>query len=184
MGSGNGIGEVQAYVNSPSRYSREVWAVTEAYAAGESDRSGWRGRWRRPSLETQAYFANRLNAQASAADYASLMARIAENALGPWEQNVRIRRYLEWPTFFTVNQQSLAWLGYKGGSLPGVLTVAYYAQPWDVTRPVVVVLFFRDLPLGTYRQWRRSLPHDELARWLLYEREAIPLLRELLAGER
>lgn len=180
MGSGDGTVEVEEYVADPARYSREVWEATEAYAAGETSTQAWRGRWRRPSLETQAYFSEMLNAEANAADYATLMAQIAENQLGPWEQNVRIRRYLEWPTFFTVNQQTLAWLGYKGGSLPGILTVAYYAQPWDTVRPVVVVLFFRDLPLSTYRQWRRSLPHDELARWLLYEREAIPLLRQIL----
>lgn len=184
MGSGDGRAEVDGYLADPARYSREVWAVTEAYVGGESGSRGWQGRWRRPSLETQAYFAEKLNAQASARDYAGLMAQIAENELGPWEQNVRIRRYLEWPTFFSVNQQALAWLGYKGGSLPGILTVAYYAQPWDAPRPVVVVLFFRDLPLNTYRQWRRTLPHDELARWLLYEREAIPLVRQMLsAGE-
>ena len=78
-------------------------------------------------------------------------------------------------------KEKLAWLGYKGGSLPAVLTVVYYAQPWHTTEPVAVALFFHDLPLETYRQWRRTLPHDELARWLLYEREAIPLVREMLA---
>lgn len=181
MGTGEAIAEVEGYLDDPASYSRDVWAATEAYVAGESATSGWRGRERRPSLETQAYFSEKLNAQASAGDYAALMAQIAENELGPWEQSVRIRRYLEWPTFFDVNQRTLAWLGYKGGSLPGILTVAYYAQPWDAARPVVVVLFFRDLPLSTFRQWRRNLPHDELARWLLYEREAIPLVREMLA---
>lgn len=181
MGTGDAIGEVEGYLEDPASYSRDVWAVTEAYVAGESVTSGWRGRDRRPSLETQAYFSEELNAQASAGDYAALMAQIAENELGPWEQSVRIRRYLEWPTFFDVNQRTLAWLGYKGGSLPGIMTVAYYAQPWDAARPVVVVLFFRDLPLSTFRQWRRNLPHDELARWLLYEREAIPLVREMMA---
>lgn len=183
MGKRDTEPEVDAYLADPARYSREVWAATERYVAGEDGQQGWRGRWRRPSLETQADFSERLNTEASAGDYAGLMAQIAENQLGPWEQNVRIRRYLEWPTFFETNQRTLAWLGYKGGSLPGILTVAYYAQPWDAARPVVVVLFFRELPLDTYRQWRRTLPHDELARWLLYEREAIPLLRAILAAE-
>jgi hypothetical protein len=108
------------------------------------------------------------------------MARIATNQVGPWEQNVRIRRYLEWPTHIPANQEQLAWLGYKGGTLPGTLTVVYYAQPWDRAQPVVVALFFHNLPTDIYRQWRRSLPHDELARWLLRDRQAIPLMDRLI----
>ncbi|MEZ4517743.1 MAG: hypothetical protein R3C44_13260 [Chloroflexota bacterium] len=73
-------------------------------------------------------------------------------------------------------------MGYKNGSLPGVLTTAYYAYRWDDSAPVVVVLFYRELPQQTYRQWRRSLTHDELARWLLSDPQAIPLLQAALAS--
>jgi hypothetical protein len=62
------------------------------------------------------------------------------------------------------------------------LTVTYYAQSWDRARPVVVALFFHDLPTTTFRQWRRQLPHDELARWLLYDRDAIAILQAILSG--
>jgi hypothetical protein len=31
-----------------------------------------------------------------------------------------------------------------------------------------------------YRDWRRNLPHDEFARWLLADPQAIPTLNTLL----
>ena len=82
--------------------------------------------------------------------------------------------------FYAANQELFTNLGYKNGSMPGVLTTAYYAYPQDDLRPVVVVLFFHDLPNQTYRQWRNNLAHDELARWLLSDSEAIAILRNVL----
>ncbi len=165
------------------RYAIEVMNLTAQYAGDADFREeigGWRARAQRPSLSAQRLFAENLNTQGSAQDYANLMARIAGNSLGSWEKSVLIRRYLEWPTFFPANQNLMAWLGYKGGSLPGVLTSTYYAQPWWRTQPVAVALFFRDLPADTYRDWLRDQTHDELARWLLREPEAIPMLKAAL----
>ena len=180
----HGRGAAAGYLAEPLRYGGDATAATLAYRdAAESALSrGWRARDRRPDMEVQMLYSELFNAHASAADYARLMGLIAENQLGTWDHSVLIRRYLEWPTAFPANQ-SLAWLGYKGGSLPGVLTASYYAQPWDRARPVVVALFFHDLPLQTYREWRRSLPNDELARWLLYDAGAIDTLRLILFGE-
>lgn len=178
-----GLAPVEALIAAPQTYSRDVIALTEQYIQDNAFRNElrpWQGRDRRPSLQAQQLFSEYLNAHGTAREYANLMAQIALNTLGPWEESVRIRRYMEWPTHFEDNQQQLAWLGYKGGSLPGVLTVAYYAQPWDAAQPVVVALFFHNLPTDTYREWRRSLPHDELARWLLREREATPAIHALL----
>lgn len=181
--NGDGVNLVQQLMADPRRYSQEVLDVTVRYSNDPTFREQsnvWRSRDHRPTIEAQSLFSEHLNAHGTAAQYANLMAQIATNNMGPWEQSVRIRRYMEWPTHFEANQEKLAWLGYKGGSLPGVLSVVYYAQPWDRVQPVVVALFFHDLPRETYRDWRRSLPHDELARWLLRERDAIPLLSTLL----
>jgi hypothetical protein len=176
----NGTGAAAAYLAEPARYGTDVMAATLAYRDEEAGATrGWRGRSQRPDMGVQMLYSELFNARASAGDYASLMGKIAENRLGTWDHSVLIRRYLEWPTAFPANQ-SLAWLGYKGGSLPGVLTASYYAQPWDRARPVVVALFFHDLPLETYRDWRRSLPNDELARWLLYDAGAMETLRAIL----
>jgi hypothetical protein len=183
--NGDGVNLVQELMADPRRYSREVMELTVQYSNEPLFREQsniWRNRDERPTIEAQSLFSEHLNAHGTAAQYANLMAQIATNNMGPWEQSVRIRRYLEWPTHFEANQEKLAWLGYKGGSLPGVLSVVYYAQPWDRTQPVVVALFFHDLPREVYRDWRRSLPHDELARWLLRERDAIPMLSALLQG--
>ena len=179
----DGLAPVWQLIEDPRLYSREVMALTEQYSTDGVFREtlqAWQGRDARPSIEAQQLFSEQLNAHGSAREYANLMGQIALNTLGPWEESVRIRRYMEWPTHFADNQEQLAWLGYKGGSLPGVLTVVYYAQPWNTVQPVVVALFFHDLPTDVYRQWRRSLPHDELARWLLRERQAIPLMQALL----
>jgi len=47
---------------------------------------------------------------------------------------------------------------------------------------VVVILFFHDLPTSTYREWRRTLPHDEFARWLLYDPAAIPAVKQVIGN--
>ena len=108
------------------------------------------------------------------------MARIAQNGLSNPESSFQARRYLEWPMIFPANQERFSNLGYKNGSLPGILNTAYYAYPTGEVTPTVVILFFRDLPGDTYRQWRNSLAHDELARWLLDNPDALSLLRAAL----
>jgi beta-lactamase class A len=178
-----GEAAVANYLDDPERYATGVMAATLAFSSNDATAPrGWRGPSRRPEISAQEVYSELFNAHGSARDYAALMARISDNQFGPWEQNVRIRSYLEWPTAFPANQPALAWLGYKAGSLPGLLTVTYYAQPWNRARPVVVSLFFHDLPTSTFRQGRRQLPHDELARWLLYDRDAIAILQAILSG--
>ena len=109
------------------------------------------------------------------------IARLALNGLNSSESSYIARQHLEWPMRFSENQALFTNLAYKGGSLPGILTTVYYAYPIGETSPIVVALFYHDLPgSSTYRKWRSSLAHDEFARWLLYEPEAIPALRELL----
>jgi len=82
---------------------------------------------------------------------------------------------------FASNQALFSNLGYKNGAMPGILTTVYYAYPIGEVTPVVVALFYRDLPNRTYQQWRRDqLPHDEFARWLLADPRAIPALYAVL----
>jgi len=184
--SGNDRGAVDAYLADPVAYGREAMLLTDAYrssAAFRDDEAAWRGLFRRPALDTQRYFSHALNPQASARDYANLMARIAQNGLSNGESSFIARRYLEWPMRFPANQEIFSNLGYKNGSLPGILTTLYYAYPKGEVTPVVVALFFRDLPLPTYREWRDSLSHDELARWLMADPQAIPALRAVLNSD-
>lgn len=181
--SGSDTAALQAYRANPAGYGAAISLLADAYtnSADFRDREvAWRQATRRPSIEAQRLFSATLNAQGSAGEYAALLARLAQNGLSTPESSFIARRILEWPMQFPANQELFSNAGYKNGSLPGVLTTAYYAYRWNDVAPVVVVLFYRDLPQQTYRQWRRDLPHDELARWLLSDPGAIPLLRNTL----
>ena len=172
---------VRQLVNDPARYGFEVMSLTLAYAADPDFRAAeQRPRWRAP-LASQRLLAAELNARGTAREYANLMARIQRNNLATDYQNIIVRRALEWPTPFPDNQALFSTVGYKDGSLPGILTTVYYARRLVDQAPVVVALFYRDLPQTTYRRWRQTLSHDELARWLLADPAAIPTLRQLLS---
>lgn len=179
--TGSDAAVLRTYLEDPSGYGAAVSLLADAFsnsAEFRRDEAAWREATRRPSIETQRLFSDTLNAQGSAGDYAALMARLAQNGLSSPESSFIARRILEWPMQFPANQELFSNAGYKNGSLPGVLTTAYYVYRWNDAAPVVVTLFYRDLPQQTYRQWRQDLPHDELARWLLSDPAAIPLLRQ------
>lgn len=174
---------LQFYSDNPQRYGDDVMQLTAAFSEDDAFREealAWRRTTRRPDLFAQQQFSEQFNARGSAADYAALMARVAFNGLNSQESSFIARRQLEWPMQFPENQALFTNLAYKGGSLPGILTTVYYAYPIDDPTPVVVALFYHDLENSTYQQWRRSLAHDEFARWLLYEPAAVPALRALL----
>jgi len=170
------------YVDDPAAYGRDVALLTDTYANQATFRAAeaaWRERNRRPSIDTQRFFAAVLAPRGTARAYAALMARLAQNGLSNADSSFQARRILEWPNPFDANLAFFSNVGYKNGALPGVLTTVYYAYRWDDPAPVVVALFYRDLPQDTYRQWRKDLPHDELARWLLAEPAAIATLGQL-----
>jgi hypothetical protein len=167
-------------------YGSDVAWLTDAFSRSapfrEQEIAWHRGR-RRPSLTTQRFFSERLNAQGTAREYAALLLRLAQNGLSNPDSSYYARRYLEWPMRFEENQALFSNLGYKNGSLPGILNTAYYAYRSGEVVPVVVVLFYHNLPQELYRQWRSDLPHDELARWLLADPEAILALRATLNSQ-
>lgn len=177
---------IESYLNNPESYQQDVARLTDAFATYSWFREQeleWRSQNRRPSIETQHFFSHNLNSFGTARGYANLMATIATNQLDTSFMNIVVRRYLEWPMTFTVNQELFWTMGYKGGSLPGILTGVYYAEPLNYRVPVVVAIFYRGLPMETYREWRESWPHDELARWLMYDATAITTLRQILQSE-
>lgn len=166
-------------------YGRDLASLAQVYSADEIFREeevAWRSVTRRPTIATQRAYAEEFAPQGTAQGYADLMARLAQNGLQTADSSFQTRRILEWPMqAFPVNLEHFSNLGYKNGSLPGVLATVYYAYRWNDPAPVVVALFYRDLPQQTYRAWRDDLPHDEFARWLLIEPDAIDLLRNVLA---
>lgn len=172
---GNDRQAVEEFIDDPELYGQEVMELTENFM-NDPDFRRAEGYWRAP-VSTQRYFSDNLNPQASARDYARLMTKIIQNDVGNDYVNILVRRAMEWPMIYAANQQLFSSVGYKNGSLPGVLTIAYYGQRLEDGAQVVVILFFRDLPMQMYRQWRQSLPHDELARWLLSNPDAIRTLK-------
>ena len=173
----------ERYLEDLAQYGRDVMLLTEVFSSDAQFRQtavDWRRQTRQPNGQTQRLFSQTFNAQGSAADYAGLMARIAQNGLSNPDSSFTARRFLEWPMRFADNQALFSNLGYKNGSLPGILTTVYYAYPKEGGNPLVVALFYRDLEGRTYQEWRSNLAHDELARWLLYDPEAIPALQAVL----
>ena len=174
---------IQTYLENPELYGNEVMLLADAFVNDKEFRdaqNAWRRANRQPSVSTQRFFTENLNPQASAGEYAGLMAQLAQNGLSHPDSSFLARRYLEWPMIFPDNQELFSNLGFKNGTMPGVLNIVYYAYPKGETTPVVVVLFFHDLPNRTYRQWRDNLTHDEFARWLLYDVEAITAVADVL----
>lgn len=174
---------LEAYLADPALYGADVNLLTDAYGHSETFRDAeqsWRADRRRPSLSTQQFFTEHLNTQGTPIDYANLMARLAQNGLSNGESSFTVRRFLEWPMQFENNQELFDNLGYKNGRFPGLHTTVYYAYPDGETTPIVIALFYHNLPNRTYQQWRSSLPHDEFARWLLYDPAALPALRAVL----
>ncbi|MBK8985301.1 MAG: serine hydrolase [Chloroflexi bacterium] len=181
--AGSDYAAVQTYLADPAIYGQEAVLLADAYvndAAFRDTQNAWRRAEAAAPCPVQRLFSDTLNPQGSAGEYAALMARLAQNGLSNPDSSYIARRYLEWPMVFAANQELFSNLGYKNGSMPGVLTTAYYAYPLGEVTPMVVVVFYRDLPQRTYQAWRRSLPHDELARWLLSDPAAITAVRAAL----
>jgi hypothetical protein len=178
---GSDSAAVQSFIEDPEMYGQEVMRLTEAFTKDASFREAESNpRIRRRSMDVQKLFSENLNGQGSAREYALLMAKILKNQLNTSYTNILVRRVLEWPMEYIENQELFSTVGFKDGSLPGVLTTLYYAHRLEDGSQVIVALFYRDLPTQIYRKWRGTLAHDELARWLLSEPEAIPQLRSLL----
>ena len=179
--TGSDIAAVQKFIEEPTTYGTEVMRLTESFVNDPEFRSeALNSRSSRASVQVQSLFSEQLNAQASAQDYARLMAKIISNELSTSYTNILVRRAMEWPMIFSDNQELFRVIGYKSGSLPGILTTVYYAERLEDQAQVVVALFYRQLPRSTYRAWRQSIPHDELARWLLSDPEAITKMKNLL----
>ncbi len=176
-----GAATLSRYTAEPTLYAADSGLLADAFINDSRFRDAI-GRWRAP-IQTQRTYVSTFGTYGRASDYAQLMRLIAQNGLSSPESSFQARRLIEWPMVFSTNQNLFTNLGYKDGNLPGVLTTAYYAYPRDGSPPVVVILFYHDLPQDLYRAWRRSLTHDEFARWLLSDPAALARVRVALNGQ-
>lgn len=171
--------EMAALNQNSAEYGASVTYWADLYRENEQFKLAAQGAWsrgRQPNLQNQALFVDTFETRGTAAGYASLMARIASGQIG----SPALQQQLEWPLeAFESNQIHYQRIGYKNGNMPGVLTTAYYSQPYWSDQPIVVVLFYKNLPLPVYREWRRTLTHDALAHWLMQNPQAIHILHVL-----
>ncbi|WP_235916402.1 serine hydrolase [Antrihabitans cavernicola] len=117
-----------------------------------------------PGIDEQVAWADTTEA-GSAADVASIMRSIATGEFGPGADVAR--RQLEWqPTI-----PGLTAVGFKSGSLPGVLTDAFYIRRPDGTVGTAVLLN-RRMPTESWAGAVQSLPEQQLLLAALLKPEA------------
>ena len=129
-------------------------------------------------LREQADLARALSTRGSANAYARLMARIERGEL---PGSVTTRDALGWPLQNPELAQQFESLGTKGGSLPGLLTSAYYAKVKGRERTRVLTLFFERLPIAVWLQLMQSFVHQKLELRLLADDAFLSQLKQRLA---
>ncbi len=175
--------EIQQLAEDPAAYGAMISDRQDRFLQDPVFRQMGEASWRRgaqPSFSKEAEFTEIFDTKGSALDYSLLMAKLIQDEVGTPATSRLIRSHLEWPIVeFPSNQTRYNTVGYKNGTLPGVLTTLYYAEPYWSDRPIVVALFYRNLPQNTYRRWRREFPHDALAHWLMTNPRGIHIMHVL-----
>lgn len=99
------------------------------------------------TIREQIDLVKALDNRGTARGYARLMERVATGSL---DGSSLLREQLEWPMQMEHIRASFEALGTKGGSLPGVLTSAYYAKSKGDGPHRVLALFFQDVPTAAW----------------------------------
>ena len=129
-------------------------------------------------LRAQAELARALGTRGRAGAYARLMARIERGEL---PGSATAREALGWPLQTPELQQQFESIGTKGGSLPGLLTSAYYAKVKGREHTRVLTLFFEHLPIAVWLQLMQSFVHQKLELRLLTDDAFLAQVKERLA---
>lgn len=130
---------------------------------------------RRPSLDAQLAMTKHLDNRGSPRAFAAVMATLFSGDAA----YATAREALSWPLEFETNRRDFRVLATKGGSLPGVLTSASYAETKDGRRRVVA-LFLHDLPFASWLRLTQSFTQQKLERTLLLDDGAFERLRPKL----
>ncbi|MEM8858810.1 MAG: serine hydrolase [Chloroflexota bacterium] len=176
-------GDLSLLEADPTAYGAMVSDRQDRFMQDPDFRQFGENTWRRggqPSFQKESYFTETFDTKGTALDYGRLMAQLIQDEVGTPATSRLIRSHLEWPIVeFPSNRVRYNTVGYKNGTLPGVLTTLYYAEPYWADRPIVVALFYRNLPRSTYQRWRREFPHDALAHWLMTNPQGIHVMHVL-----
>jgi len=154
----------------------DAWALSTRLGSDAAWREELQARAREEGpglpLSAQLELSHGLDNQASARAWARLMERLFAD---PRPGVAFARRHLAWPMAFEQNRQDFTMLATKGGSLPGTLTAAYYAETKGGRRRVLA-LFLHDVPFATWLALSQSFAQQKLERKLLLEDDALSQL--------
>lgn len=106
----------------------------------------------------------------SARAYAEIMRKVFLGSFISEEVSAIMQEYLEWPMTHETIQQDFMRFGTKGGSLPGVLTSAYYGRSVDGD-PVMVSLLFQDMHFAVWFHLMQQHLHQDFELKLMKEPE-------------
>jgi D-alanyl-D-alanine carboxypeptidase len=115
-------------------------------------------------LGAQAELTRATSPRGRARAYAQLMARIAHSEV---EGTEVARNALNWPLQNPELKGKFENVGTKPGSLPGVLTSAYYARPKGTDKVRVLALFLDQLPIAVWLQLMQKFLHQRFELQLL-----------------
>ncbi len=117
-------------------------------------------------IETQRVFFEKYDNFGTPDDFAKVMAILQRGDTLSATTSVIMHAALSWPMQFDDNRALFFSLGTKGGSLPGIITSAYFAHPKQ-NDPLVLVVFYRDLPSDRYLDWLHSFNQQQFEWYLL-----------------
>lgn len=117
-------------------------------------------------IPTQQAFFEKYDTRGTPNDFAHLMAALIRGDTLSATAGAVMRAVLSWPMQFETNRENFFTIGLKGGSFPGIITGAYFAQPKG-GQPLVLAIFYHDLPQEQYTTWLQDFEHQELDFYVL-----------------
>lgn len=129
-------------------------------------------------LSEQAELARTTSPRGRARAYAELMAKVAKSEV---EGAELARGALAWPLQNPELKEQFESVGTKPGSLPGLLTSAYYATPKGKDKVRVLALFLDQLPIAVWLQLMQKFLHQRFELRLLSDDAFFEQVKQRLA---
>ena len=129
-------------------------------------------------LSDQALLTRVTSPRGRARAYAELMARVAKSEV---EGAELARTAMGWPLQNAEVKEQFDSVGTKPGSLPGLLTSAYYAQPKGKDKVRVLALFLDKLPTAVWLQLMQKFLHQRFELRLLHDDAFFAEVKQRLA---
>jgi len=123
------------------------------------------------SVASQLALSKITGPQSSARDLGRVVAGISVGAFPNEEAAAWAKDILDWPMELPGNQARFEHLGAKGGSLPGILTEAMYAQAKGAEDTKIAILFMENLSVGDWMTLVRSFEHQKVMANVLTDKQ-------------